>query len=286
VNFTSSANPGITSSTGPRLVVKTLKYEQYPVNAGDWFDIWVKVENIGQASAQDVQFTLAPEYPFSMSDNGTQYYGTLSGTAQAYKERLPAEADIESNQVILKYRVKVAESASEGTHLLKLRVESRQSASGSLNEQTYELPITVEKTKTDLAITMQESNVLRTSFALVNTGDKPASAVTVSLAGDNPPAVRGPATVVVGTLGPGDFINVPFQLVPNSSVHAMTLQIDYTDIAGNRNTLLRTVPVALAAEPVQETKIPEPFYASAWLYAVAGLIVGMGVALLLSRRKV
>ena len=51
------------SSTTPLTAhfrIDALKYEPYPVNPGDYFDLWVKVENIGQEDATGSKFELLP----------------------------------------------------------------------------------------------------------------------------------------------------------------------------------------------------------------------------------
>ena len=99
VNFTNSYT---VSPVGPTLAVQVLKYEPYPVNAGDWFDMWVKVQNVGQADAKNVVFTLQPAYPFSSDDALVRNYGIIFGTINAYS----VDQKNSANEVILKYRVK------------------------------------------------------------------------------------------------------------------------------------------------------------------------------------
>ena len=60
VNFSVNS---IMANTNARFVVQTLKYEPYPVAAGSWFDVWVKVQNVGQADAKNAEFELVPEFP-------------------------------------------------------------------------------------------------------------------------------------------------------------------------------------------------------------------------------
>lgn len=106
--------------TGERsdVIVSVLKYEPYPVIAGQWFDLWVKVQNVGQNSANNLTFQLIPEYPFAVDNNLTRNYGILYGTQAAYK----VDQTYDATQLILKYRVKTAENAPSGISNLKLKI--------------------------------------------------------------------------------------------------------------------------------------------------------------------
>lgn len=54
----------------PELRFDNLKYEPYPVTPGDSFEVWLKVTNIGNEEAQNAQFEIIEDFPFSN-------YGTL-----------------------------------------------------------------------------------------------------------------------------------------------------------------------------------------------------------------
>ena len=45
-------------------VVQEMKYEPEPVSPGEYFDLWMKVENYGGVAMEDFIFELEPEYPF------------------------------------------------------------------------------------------------------------------------------------------------------------------------------------------------------------------------------
>jgi hypothetical protein len=134
----------ISSSSSSNIVVQVLKYQPYPVNSGDWFDLWVKVQNTGQEDAPNAVFELQPEYPFSSNDSLVRNYGLIYGTVGSLK----IDQTYDSSQVILKFRVKVAENAPTGASNIKLKLSSDSSASGT----TYNLPIEIFSIKTSQPI--------------------------------------------------------------------------------------------------------------------------------------
>jgi hypothetical protein len=129
--------------TNAHFVVQELKYEPYPVNAGDTFDLWVKVQNIGQNDAKNSQFKIDLSYPFS-SDNTTQNYGIIFGTTDAYLSEQAGETSIQSNQAVIKFVVKVTDDAPAGENTIKFEATD-DSNSGVW--YSYNLPITIKNSQ-------------------------------------------------------------------------------------------------------------------------------------------
>jgi hypothetical protein len=256
-----------TLNTGSTLVVQALKYEPYPVNPGDWFDLWVKVQNIGSESAKNAVFTLIPEYPFESNDNLVRDYNLIYGTISAYQ----TDQTYDSTQVILKYRIKVADNAPEGLSNVKLKVTSLTSDSGNI----YNLPIVIGKTKTNFDVVMQDSTSQGTSFAISNIGENTATALTVSVKTDNNVKVSGSSSSIIGNLANGDFTTVTFQIQPNKNIENVTIEISYTDIAGVRNTIDKTVPVKINSNFGQQTTTKTTNSSSKYIYIVIGAILGI-----------
>lgn len=218
---------GLTNTPqGSQFLVQTLKYEPYPVNPGDFFDVWIKVENIGNQDALNSKFELVPKYPFSSNDNLIREYGRIS------KNR-GLEGEI--NQVVLKYRVKVADNAPEGINDL----EFKAFPSGT----TKKLRIEIGKTKTDFDVVMQDSTAQGTSLAIANIGENPATAVIIRIKEQEDFTVRGSQASIIGNLDKGDFTTVTFKLTEEKNANELLIQIDYTDIAGVRNSVEKKVIV-------------------------------------------
>jgi len=80
--------------------VDSLKYEPYPVEAGQYFKVWIKVENYGNDEAEDATFILEPKFPFSLDSNEDA-------------ERNIGQLDV-AEEVVFEYLVRVDDNAVEG----------------------------------------------------------------------------------------------------------------------------------------------------------------------------
>lgn len=248
----------------------TLKYEPYPVNAGDWFDLWLKVENTGNEDAENATFELLQEYPFSLSESPVKKFGIVPGTLTAFENKQAGDVISQANEVIMKYRVKAADNAPEGETILKIKARTDSDMG---NQFMFSLPITVGKTKTDFDIVMQDSTTQGMSFAIANTGQKAATAVVISLEPQPGLNITGASSSVIGNLAAGDFTTVSFQISPSmrmnrtggrmlygnnannnlnnnmnntqppSAINQLTMKVSYTDTAGIRNIIEKVVPV-------------------------------------------
>ena len=116
-----SSGSGAQQTEGANFVVQTLKYDPYPVNPGDWFDVWIQVQNNGQKDALDSKFEIIPDFPFSSTENLTQSFDMIRGTINANKDIKSGEENPQDNIIVLKYRLKVADNAKEGLNILNFR---------------------------------------------------------------------------------------------------------------------------------------------------------------------
>src|SRR3989338_3219502 len=209
--------------------VQTLKYDPFPVNPGDYFDVWILVENIGVKDAPNARFELVTKYPFSSTGQLVNDYGRVAGISGK---------DAGENQVVLRYRVKVADDSPEGSSELEFKaLPDGSSDVGSIKK----LPIDIGKTKTDFDVVMQDSTAQGTSIAIANIVDNPATAVTVRINPQDGLKVRGSDASIIGNLDKGDFSTVTFQINPDQNYNGIMVQISYTDIAGVRNNIEKKI---------------------------------------------
>jgi hypothetical protein len=68
LNFVSAVQVNLTS-VGDIMQLTSLKYEPYPVNPGEYFDLWVSAQYVGNTGSAGITFTLNPSYPFSLDPN-------------------------------------------------------------------------------------------------------------------------------------------------------------------------------------------------------------------------
>ena len=150
LNYSTSTLSGQTSAD---LVVQVLKYEKYPVIAGDWFNVWLKVQNIGRDDAPHAVFELQPEYPFSSNDSLVRDYGILKGRLNAYK----VDQTYDASDLIIKYRVQAAVNAPTGKSDLKIKISSDY-GNPSVSSATVSLPIEIFSATEQTAVASTSSS--------------------------------------------------------------------------------------------------------------------------------
>lgn len=260
--------------------VQTLKYEPYPVSAGEWFDLWIKVQNTGQNDAPDARFELVPEYPFTGEDL-VREYGFVPGVSTAWKHKQLGDKDIQANQVIMKFRIKVADNAPVGESLIHLKTSAKGDGFGL----GYNLPIEIGKTKTVFDIVMQDSTSQGTAFAIANVGDKDSVAVTFTIPSQENVEIRGPSSSIIGNLEEGDFTTLVFEILPNENLNELRIQLEYTDSAGIRNTIEKIVPIDVYEKFGQEINESGGFSLTTIFWIILGGVLGIFGDFLRRKRK-
>ncbi len=95
---------------GPSLTIVQANYDPHPVPAGEYFDLWIKIENTGSQDARDTVCVLEPEYPFVLDpdEEAEKQLGTLG----------PHES------VLIQYRVRTESDAPDGWHEMELKCKT------------------------------------------------------------------------------------------------------------------------------------------------------------------
>jgi hypothetical protein len=108
-----------------------------PAEPGHYFDIRIKVENLGLDPLYKVQASFTPSFPFSM-DPGAEIIQDVGNLEALQKD---------DRAVILKYKIRVDENAVEGTNKIKFKIRSENS-----EVSTYEFDISIRTNDANLAI--------------------------------------------------------------------------------------------------------------------------------------
>ncbi|MFO8016508.1 MAG: COG1361 S-layer family protein [Candidatus Woesearchaeota archaeon] len=119
------------SQTGTsNLQVMTLKYEPFPVNPGEYVDVWLKFGNEGDADINDLTIELQPEYPFSIDDSEEKqrHFGKVLANSMVlvhYKVRV--DPDAVEGDAYLKYRYRYEDSDLAWEEAMeKIRIQTRE----------------------------------------------------------------------------------------------------------------------------------------------------------------
>jgi hypothetical protein len=115
--------------------VSSIKYEPYPANPGEYFDLWVKVY-VGSSKYAKVEFV--ENYPFSLDND----------------DDLIQEFD-SSGDYLLRYTIRVDEDAVEGVNELELKISSNRFDDLSV---TGSFDIYVSDVQTDFDLVVQDSS--------------------------------------------------------------------------------------------------------------------------------
>lgn len=211
----------------PDIQVVQLMYEPYPVNPGEYFDLWIKAENMAKAPTEDATFKLFIEYPFSLAPGmpTVQSFGKIT-----YE-----------NPVVVKYRVKADENAVDGTNELKLGYNI-DGDSDSWNFRIFD--IEVADAQTDFDLVLQEIQDQTVSIAIANTGKNIAYSVIAKIPEQQNFDTIGTSGQMVGNLENGDYTMVSFDLkqkTRGAGKKPLDVQIDYTDTIGERRHIIKQV---------------------------------------------
>lgn len=211
------------SDDNPIVYITQLKYDPYPVNPGEYFDLWFKAEKIGRDAINKVTFELVPEYPFSLdsNENATRVY------------------EMNNEMVLLKYKVRVDKDAVEGTNNIKLKYN----IDGVHSTEAYKsFDIDVVDAQTDFDLVVQEISGNEASIAIANTGKNVAYSVIVRIPEQDAFQATGVNGQMVGNLENGDYTLVGFEIASEKKdKEQLKVQIDYTDEIGERRTVIKSV---------------------------------------------
>ncbi len=104
--------PSVMALQGGHMIVSMVNQIPDPVEPGDYVDVRLKLENIGDERLENIEMEFLPSYPFSLDpgDDAVKEIRSLD----AYQK--------EGRAVIVKYKLRVDDSAVEGTNNFQVRV--------------------------------------------------------------------------------------------------------------------------------------------------------------------
>jgi LPXTG-motif cell wall-anchored protein len=212
--------------------ISSLKYEPYPVNPGEYFDIWIKAYIPPTESGINyAKFELVEDFPFSLDSN----------------EEAVREYDRVSGIVIMNYKVRVDVDVVEGINNLKLEVSSNK-YSDIARVEIFE--ISVANAQTDFDLVVQDLTSSEVSLAIANIGKNTANSMIVRIPEQTSFKVTGTNGQMIGNLESGDYTVTSFSLIlVGKGDGNLTVQIDYTDNIGERRSVLKEVQFDSQSSP-------------------------------------
>ncbi len=218
--------------------VVSLRTNPYPAEPGQYMDIWIQVENTGDAKVNNFKFTLEPEYPFSFykGENATRYISTLG----IYEP------------VVLKYKLYVDENAVEGWNDLKYKYNA-----GNVWVEMKTKIYIAHKPRLELvSVNPSEIEIGKTSnisLTVKNMGHAEARNIKVELNTlSTDVKVVGSDTRYVSSLDVDDEKSFNYKIVSDSSntgVELVPVTIYYEDLNGTQQSFMSYIGLNIIGEP-------------------------------------
>jgi hypothetical protein len=240
-SFASAIESNLTYDPSSIIQIRSLKYEPYPVNPGEYFDFWANVQYVGNTGSA-LTFKLNPKYPFSLDPNesAVQDYGVSN-----------------SPSIVLHYKIRVDQAALEGTNELELDYQ----VNGNWYSQSFD--IEVQNSQTNFDAVIQDISGSDVSIAIANIGKYAANSVIVRIPDQDSFRTTSVDGQMVGNLESGDYTIVSFTLSPKANIASSpaertnrtsqqpamqtnsTLKFDvyYTDNIGERRIINMELPL-------------------------------------------
>lgn len=237
----------------PSIIVSLTKQEPDPVEPGKQVEISFKLDNNGTI-AQNVVFEILPEYPFSLlpDESSSKYIGTL-GTYQEGKQ-----------SVIVKYKLRVAQDASDDNHEIKVRYKSDNLDSWvtleglKIKVQTHDAILAVENFLTVPAVTAPGDKT-KLRIELKNYATSLLKDIKISLnidqSGETTPFAPVGSTneKVISYIEPQADLPVEFELLVDSDAlsksYKIPLVIKYSDILNKNYSKTNLVTIVVGDTP-------------------------------------
>ncbi|MCF7861775.1 COG1361 S-layer family protein [Candidatus Woesearchaeota archaeon] len=195
-----------------------------PASAGGEVEVRIGIENSGGQPADNVVIELAPEYPFTLvpGQNATQVISRID----SYQE--------DEDMKIIKYKLKIDQSASKGTYELKVK----QLLNGATITKTFLVDLKSKESvevihidKTTL-IPGQESDLM---FIINNVGNAPLS--DLSFRWENTDNAVLPVgsdnTRYIKNLDVGDSVEIQYSVIADTNMdpglYKLNLYLNYDD---------------------------------------------------------
>ncbi len=243
------------------LNVDLLRYEPYPAQIGSYVTVAIKVENFAAGNADDVSIRMEPEYPLSLDseNNAIENIGMLPPDRSAIHE----------------YRLYVDDNAKVGT--ASFDVYSQSDDGPSWQKDSFEIKVGSatfdSKGNMALASAMSQPEVFMPgdegsmTFTLTNTAqsstivideqtyDTFARVQSATLTGTDDITVTSNAYEGIGVLGPGDSIQVTYNIRVSDTIQDDTYYLDL-DAIGNSNAFNNNWMIPLVVDSSSVRVIP------------------------------
>jgi LPXTG-motif cell wall-anchored protein len=213
------------------LDVSISKYNPSPAQIGEYVDVWVKVDNVGQGKVEDVSIEIVPEYPLSLDspNNAVKKIGILNPDSSAehkYRLYIDENAKPSTSEITIRYR-------GEGESWIEQEFEI------SIGTDTYDSIgiVQLENIQSEPEV-MMPGDTGTISFTLKNTASQRTVKIgdeifennvriqRATLHGCDRIDVESESYHGGGLLGPGDSMEISYNINVDENAEAGTCYLD------------------------------------------------------------
>jgi len=235
---------GLTMAQGAssNLEMEVMHTEPVPLQAGEYADIWIRVTNTGNAEAQNPEFEVVDNFPFTPTDK-SNFQVAKGGLNTGEKRDIRVQVKVDENAVFGNNTLKIRKTGDGENYIeeqipLEVRTDDR-----SLIVDSLEFPENVEA-GSSANMTLTLDNLANSNFRNIdvslNTEESPIATRETSrkrissLGSENPETVG--FTIDIDEDAENQLIDLP-------------ITIDYQDQAGNELSVTETTGVNIGGEP-------------------------------------
>ncbi len=228
----------------PIIKITQLKYEPYPVEPGTYFTIWVRVDNVGDVDADNVNIEVVGGYPFKIDGSKVQNIGKLGSRQSA----------------IIKFeRVRVDENALPGDNDLEFKMNMGGGYQNVYSSQKLKITIQTIEPLLSIIVSSQperipQGGISNVTIEVQNLDKSFLKDINIKLVLPSSFVPLGSTSEKkIQMLGPGDHSILSYQIMALPDVDAKAYQIEmdtsYSDEAGNRYNKNDTIGLMVGTEP-------------------------------------
>ncbi|MBU5689491.1 MAG: hypothetical protein KQA41_04720 [Candidatus Aenigmarchaeota archaeon] len=250
------------------LQVKLLNQDPYPAEPGNYVKIVFEVTGIENPTCNGASLKIMPEYPFYLDQDSDSVQTIKGGYISEFKTSWLAG-----------YKLRVDKNALTGDYQLKIQYQPGQKINENAIQKTFPIKVEDVQTKFDVIVQDQSSNIV--SLGIINVGKNTANSVIVKIPEQENFMTTGISEQIIGNLAAGDYTLVSFDIMPKKNTsrisNELTVQIDYTDILGERRSTTKNVNVVFRGNTTLPFVRSQQFRNSQnqtrfqWYYIVAAL---------------
>ena len=247
LNLASAIEMDFSSATAEsaNMQIMSLKHEPYPVEPGEVFDLWVKVQNNGRETATNAACRLVLDNPFSI------YQGEL---VQSWGVLNPG------NTALFKYKLLVSNDAVDGD--TELRIECTENPisgiwrgiKANITVQTRYPTLNIKSIKTEPSA-IAPGRKADLVIVLENMADSSMKDIDIKIDFSNVPFAPyqeiGEKKLRRLNAGSADTLTFSIVAMPNAEggIHKVPVEITYTDNIGTAHDINATISIEINSMP-------------------------------------